>query len=64
MHFPGIPVVKNTPCNAWDAGLIPSQWPKISNATGQPSPHAPTRESSHCNERSHMIQLRPDATNS
>ena len=36
--FPGGPVVKNLPSNAWDAGSIPSQGTKIPHATGQLSP--------------------------
>ena len=42
--FPGGPVVKNPPCNAGDAGLIPAQGTKIPHAVGQPSPHATTTE--------------------
>ena len=42
--FPGGPVVKNPPCNAGDAGLIPGQGTKISHAAGQLSLHATTTE--------------------
>ena len=40
--FPGLPEVKNLPCNAWDAGLFPGQGTKISHTEEQPSLHAPT----------------------
>ena len=33
--FPGGPVVKNLPCNAGDAGLIPGQGTKIPHALRQ-----------------------------
>ena len=33
--FAGGPVVKNLPCNAGDAGLIPGQRTKIPHAAGQ-----------------------------
>ena len=42
--FPGGPVVKNLPCNAGDAGLLPGQRTKIPHAAGQLSPHATTTE--------------------
>ena len=35
MDYPGIPEVKNLPCNAWDVGLIPGQGTKIPHATWQ-----------------------------
>ena len=41
--FPGGPVVKNPPCNAGDAGLIPGQGTKIPHAAGQLSQRASTR---------------------
>ena len=40
--FPGSPVVKNLPCNAGDAGLIPDQGTKIPQHMGQLSHHATT----------------------
>ena len=45
--FPGGPVVKNPPCNAGDASLIPAQGTKIPCATKQLSLHATSRESLH-----------------
>ena len=54
--FPGGPVVKNPTCNAEDMGSIPGQGTKISHAAGQISPHAATRESVCCNERSYRTQ--------
>ena len=30
--FPSFPVVKNSPCNAWDMGWIPGQGTKIPHA--------------------------------
>ena len=57
--FPGGPVVKSPPCNAGEVGLIPGQRTKISYAKEQLSPSASTRESMCCNERFHMMQLRP-----
>ena len=30
--FPGFPVVKNSPCNAWDMGWIPGQGTEIPHA--------------------------------
>ena len=43
--FPGGLVVKNPPCKAWDAGLIPGQGTKIPCATEQlESPRATTTE--------------------
>ena len=53
---PDGPVVKNPTCNAGDMGSIPGQGSKISHAAGQLNPHAATRESMCCNERSHMTQ--------
>ena len=41
--FPGGPVVKSTPCNAGEVGLIPGQRTKISHAKEQLSPSASTR---------------------
>ena len=40
----GGPVVKNSPCNAGDAGLIPGCGTKIPYASGPLSPHVLTRE--------------------
>ena len=61
------PVVKNLPANAGDVDLIPGRETNIPHAmkhlsqctrtTEAPmtwSPHAITRESVHCNKRSHM----------
>ena len=59
--FPGGPVVKNLPSSAGDVGLIPGQGTKIPHAMGQLSPHAASTEPVRHNERSHMLQLRPDA---
>ena len=42
--FPGDPVVKNSPSNAGDEGLIPGWGTKISYAMGQLSLHSTTRE--------------------
>ena len=42
--FPGGPVVKNSPSNAGDVGLIPGQKIKISDTLGQLIPDADTRE--------------------
>ena len=69
--FPGGPAVKNLSCNAGDASLIPGQGTKIPHAAGQISLHATAREKpvrqneepAHCNERSCLPQLRPDAAN-
>ena len=74
-NFPGGPVAKNPPSNTGDAGSIPGRGTKIPRATGQLSPpqllspHATTREKParyneeplRHNERSHVLQLRPDA---
>ena len=64
--LPGGPVVKNSPCNAGDWGLIPGQGTKIPHPVGQlslsatlESPRATTRGSTH-NKRSRVMQLRPD----
>ena len=40
--FPGGPVVKNPPCNAWNMGSNPGQEAKIPYAAEQLSP-SPTR---------------------
>ena len=65
---PGGPLVKNLPCNARDAGSIPGQGTKISHAMEQLNLRATTREPVHHNkrsrvtqQRSHVLQLRPDA---
>ena len=39
-HFSGASVVKNLPCKAGDADLIPGQGTKIPHAKEQLSPHA------------------------
>ena len=54
--FPGGPVVKNPPCNARDAGLIPSWGTKILHATKQLSRCPIPTEPTHHNERSHTVQ--------
>ena len=59
--FPDSPEVKDLPRNAGDMGLIPSQGIKIPHISGQPSRHPIAKESTHCNERSFMLQLRPEA---
>ena len=41
--FPGGPVVKNTPSNAGDMGLIPGWGTKIPHALGQLRPWVKTR---------------------
>ena len=47
--FPGGPVVKNSPCNTGDMGLIPGQGTKIPHVAGQLNPHATTVEPMHHN---------------
>ena len=42
--FPGGPAVKNSPCNAGDAGSIPGWRVKIPHASEQPSPCAAATE--------------------
>ena len=42
--FPGSPVVKNPPCNAGNAGVIPGQGTKIPHAVEQLNTHAVTTE--------------------
>ena len=42
--FPSDPVVKNLPCDAGDAGSIPSGRVKIPHAAEQLSPHITTRK--------------------
>ena len=66
--LPGGPLVKNLPCNARDAGSIPGRGTKISHAVEQLNRRATTREPVHHNkgsrmtqQRSHVLQLRPDA---
>ena len=39
--FPGGPVVKNLPSNAWDVGSIPGQGTKIPQAVGELRSHRP-----------------------
>ena len=55
------PVVKSLPCNAGDMGSILDLGTKITHTLEQLSPHATATEPAHCSERSHMMQLRPDA---
>ena len=67
--FPGGPVVKNSPCNAWYLSSVPGWGTKIPHATEQLSlcvataelTGATTREPVHHKERSYMTQLRSDA---
>ena len=51
--FPGGPVFKNLPCDAGDAGSIPSGGVKIPHAAEHISPHITTRKA--C-----VTQPRPD----
>ena len=53
-------MVKKLSCIAGGTGSIPGQGTKILPPTGQLSPHAITKESACCNERSHMPQRRPN----
>ena len=71
--FPGGPVVKNPPRSAGDTGSIPNLGTKITGlGATKPTCHnneasvlwslsSTTRESVHCSEGSHVLQLRPDA---
>ena len=61
-------MVKNPSCSTGDPGSIPGPGTKIPYVTAQLSLHATTRESVTCRERSqmmqqrsHVLQLRPDA---
>ena len=54
-------MVKNLPCNAGDAGLIPGWGTKIPHAVEQLSPCPVTTKSMCRDERSCMTQLRLDA---
>ena len=56
------PVVKTPPCNAGDLFLSPGWGTKISHAVGQLSLHTmpTTRETTRCNERPWVPQLRPN----
>ena len=59
--FPGGPVVKNPLCKVGDVGSIPGPGTKILHAAEQPSSCVTTREKPVlCNERSHVLQLRPN----
>ena len=60
-NFSDVPVVKNPPANAGNAGLIPSQGTKIPHTTEQLSLPAATTEPIPGNERSHRLQPRPNA---
>ena len=62
--IPGGPVIKNLPCNAWDAGLIPGWGTKMPRAAEQLSPTATPGESqvSH-DKRSQMMHVRPATAN-
>ena len=54
-------MVKSLHWNAADMGSIPGRGTKVIHAVEQPSPHTTTTESMHCNDRSYVPQLRPDA---
>ena len=58
--FPGGPVVKNSPCNAGDSGLIPGWGTKVPHASEKLSPRATARESVSLSERSRVPTQRPD----
>ena len=72
--FPGVPVVKNLPCNAGYVGSIPGWGTKIPHAVEQLSlratateghtthlqVHVPTERPHTMQRRSCMLQLRPD----
>ena len=58
--LPGGPVVKNPPCSAGDASLIPGWGTKIPHALGQLNPSATTRESV-CSDERFSASVRPDA---
>ena len=62
--LPGGPVVKNSPCNAGDWGLIPGQGTKIPHPAGQLSLSATPREPTRHNQRVHSQQqkISRDAT--
>ena len=59
--FFGGPVVKNLPCNAGEAGLIPGWGTKISYDMEKLSLCAAPRESVCHNEHLPVLQLRPNA---
>ena len=62
-EFPGGLVIKSVPCNSGDVGSIPGQKTKISQAIGQPRPHAAETEPSHSRARiSQLERLRAAAT--
>ena len=68
--FTGGPVVKSLSFNVEDTGSIPGRGAKIPHAAERLSLQATSRESTHCQEGSHMMhwklhvpQLRPDAAN-
>ena len=54
--FPGCPGIKNLPCNAGHAGLIPGWETKIPHTTEQPSPHATTTEPLHSGAQAPQLQ--------
>ena len=54
-------MVKNPTCNAGDVGSILGWVTEIPHAMEQLSPQTTTSESVFCNERSCMLELRPDA---
>ena len=54
--FPGGPVVKNLPCNAEDAGLIPGLGTKIPHAAEQLSLQATATEPTHYTYRVRALQ--------
>ena len=57
--FLGSLVVKNLPSNAGEGGSIPGRETGIPRAEGLLSPHG--LEPKNHNERSYLLQLRPDA---
>ena len=58
MEFPGSPVVENPAYNARDVGSTPGHGTKIPHASGQ---LMLPRHSQCSQQRSCMLQLRPDA---
>ena len=60
--FPGGPVVKNPPCNAGDAGPIPSQRTKISHAVEQLWPCTTTTEPTCSRAQESQLEMPHPAT--
>ena len=64
--FPGVPVVKNLPCNAWDVSSSPGQGTKVphtwNNSACEPQLENQCAAIIHIVQwRSQVLQLRPDA---